>query len=105
MQTLLTNKNRKNKREHRAHCQITKLIKMKKKIISFVGLALFIGAVAFNVQMVNSNDQVNDVVLENIEALADGSVSAGCLCMTQPDSPECYPDECPECGDGIIVCE
>jgi len=78
---------------------------MKKKVISFIGLALFVGGVAFNMQMVNSNDQANDVVLENIEALADGSVSAGCLCMYQPNTEKCWEEACPECGIGVIVCD
>jgi len=42
---------------------------MKKKIISMIGLALFVGAVAFNVQMNLSNNQTSDVTLNNIEAL------------------------------------
>jgi hypothetical protein len=43
---------------------------MKKKIISMIGLALFVGAVAFNVNTVNNNEQKNEVMLKNIEALA-----------------------------------
>ena len=107
MQTLLTNKNQSNKREHRAKCRTSNLQKMKtkKKIITLIGLALFVGGIVFNMHMVHSNDQVNDVVLENIDALASGSVSAGCLCMYQPDEELCWEDECPECGIGVIVCE
>ena len=42
---------------------------MKRKVISIIGLALFVGAVAFNVQMNSANNQTNDVTLKNIEAL------------------------------------
>jgi len=50
---------------------------MKKKIISFVGLALFVGAVALNVQMTNQTD---DVTLKNIEALSASAESSGGNC-------------------------
>jgi hypothetical protein len=44
---------------------------MKKKIISIIGLALFVGAIAFNLQMNSgNNDQLSDVTLKNIEAMA-----------------------------------
>ncbi|MBS3742275.1 MAG: hypothetical protein KGY74_09160 [Candidatus Cloacimonetes bacterium] len=43
---------------------------MKRKIISFVGLLLFVGVVAFNMQMVNSNNQSNKIKLKNVKALA-----------------------------------
>ena len=70
MQTLLTNENQSYKRGHRARSNITNLRIMKRKIISFVGLLLFVGVVAFNMQMVNSNNESNELVMENIEALA-----------------------------------
>jgi len=37
-----------------------------------IGLALFVGAVAFNVQMNSANNQTSNVTLKNIEALAIG---------------------------------
>jgi hypothetical protein len=44
---------------------------MKKKIISISGLALFVGAMAFNMHMSSvNNDQLSNVTLKNIEALA-----------------------------------
>jgi hypothetical protein len=44
---------------------------MKRKVISIIGLALFVGAIAFNVHMnAVNNDQLSDVTLKNIEALA-----------------------------------
>ena len=101
MQTLLTNVNQSYKREHRAHCQITKLIKMKKKVISFIGLALFVGAVAFNVQMTNSNKQGNEVILKNIEALASGS-EAYCKNLPSKNDGKCY--EYTEGGDYVVAC-
>jgi len=52
---------------------------MKKKIISFVGLALFVGAVAFNVQMTNSNKQGNEVILKNIDVIASTGDSGSCV--------------------------
>jgi hypothetical protein len=70
MQTLLTNENQSYKREHRAKCRTSKLRIMKKKIITFIGLALFVGAIVFNVQMTNSNKQSNEVILENIASAA-----------------------------------
>mgnify|MGYP006286232919 FL=1 len=78
MRTLKINKNRKKKREHRAKWRTSNLRIMKRKIISFIGLALFVGAVAFNVQMTNSNSQTNTVKVKKIEALA--STSTVCKC-------------------------
>ena len=54
---------------------------MKKKIISFIGLALFVGAVALNVKVTNSDSQINEltlenVTLENIEAMASAGGGA-----------------------------
>ena len=66
---------------------------MKKKIISFVGLLLFVGVVAFNMQMVSSNVQTSKVTLENIEALASTAI--------------CYwsYDQGWWCGGSIIRCD
>jgi len=50
---------------------------MKRKIISFFGLALFVGAVAFNMHLTNSNIQANDLLLKNVEALASSSCPWG----------------------------
>jgi hypothetical protein len=48
---------------------------MKKKIISFIGLALFVGVVLFNLHMTNQTD---DVTLKNIEAVtASASGTSG----------------------------
>jgi len=60
---------------------------MKKKVISFIGLALFIGAVAFNVQMTNSNKQGSEVILKNIEVIASGGDSGNCLLGGVRDCP------------------
>ncbi|MBS3775756.1 MAG: hypothetical protein KGY70_11250 [Bacteroidales bacterium] len=46
---------------------------MKKKIISFVGLLLFVGVVAYNVYMANSSNLAYKLNLTNIEAVASGS--------------------------------
>ena len=80
---------------------------MKRKVISIIGLALFVGAVAFNFQMNSANNQTRNVTLKNIEALTASAqeVGTGCLCMYQPDTEKCWPVECPECGIGEIVCD
>ena len=59
---------------------------MKRKIISFIGLALFVGAVALNVQMTNSNKQ-DEVILKNIEVIASGGDSGNCLLGGEQDCP------------------
>ena len=83
---------------------------MKKKIISFIGLLLFVGVVAFNMQMVSSNDQANEIRVENIEALA--SSSGECCAATAdfgwqtetpglcscPDGNACFDYSCIENG-------
>jgi len=96
MQTLLTNKNQSIKREHRARYRTSNLQKMKKKIISFICLVLFVGAVAFNIQTLNSNDQTNELVLENVEALAS---------MSDCDGDYCSNFHCEACcSDGEAYC-
>jgi hypothetical protein len=47
---------------------------MKKKIISFIGLALFVGVVLFNLHMTNQTD---DVTLKNIEAVTASASGSG----------------------------
>ena len=61
---------------------------MKRKAILIIGLALFVGVVAFNVQMNLSNNQTSDVTLNNIEALTASAEESG-DCIT-------------ECASGII---
>jgi len=56
---------------------ITKIIIMKKKIIGYIGMAVFAIAIAFNLYMTSSNTQTSSVVLENIEALADSTSGSG----------------------------
>jgi hypothetical protein len=91
MQTLLTNKNQSIKRKHRARSNITNLRIMKRKIISFVGLLLFVGVVVFNMHVVNSKKQVNELEMENIQALASESGDYVCCkprdvkCVVGPD--------------------
>ena len=92
MQTLLTNENQSHKRKHRAMLNITNLIIMKRKIISFVGLALFAGALLFNLNVVNNNNSAPQLKLIDIEAKA--SSSGNC------DSEYNY---CPYDGNGCIV--
>jgi hypothetical protein len=46
---------------------------MKRKIISSVGLLLFVGMVAFNAHLVTSNNQTSQVDLMTIEAQASSS--------------------------------
>lgn len=71
---------------------------MKKKIICIIGLALFVGAIAFNFQ-INSvnNDQLSDVTLKNIEALAAPGDEDD---MTMQ---ECVDQYCP--FEGSLGCE
>jgi len=69
---------------------------MKKKVISFIGLLLFVGVVAFNMHVVDSSDHTSEVTLENIEALASWScigdnftitpIPGGWRCETPGDS-------------------
>ena len=106
MQTLLTNENKSYKREHRAKYRTLKLQKMKKKIISCIATLLFIGAVAFNMQIVNSNNQTSEVTLENIEAMASGSSypyqawrycgwnDLTWACIKEPTATDCYQYVC-----------
>ena len=47
---------------------------MKKKIISFIGLALFVGAVALNVKVTNNDSQINELTIENVKALESSSI-------------------------------
>ena len=58
---------------------------MNRKIISFVGLLLFVGVVAFNMQMVNSTNESNELVMDNIEALASGGVECTSECTNYPN--------------------
>jgi len=45
---------------------------MKKKIISIIGLALFVGAIAFNVDTNSAdNDKKSDVSLMKLKAVSD----------------------------------
>jgi hypothetical protein len=46
---------------------------MKQKIIALIVLALFAGAIAFNVHTNANQNQTSRVTLENIEAMAMGS--------------------------------
>jgi len=50
---------------------------MKKKFLSFIGLVLFIGAVAFNLQINSSTNQASDLTLKNIEALTASAEESG----------------------------
>ena len=68
---------------------------MKRKIITLISLALFMGAVALNVYMTSSNTQTSSVTLENIEALASSSSSSS----SSSGSSDCTT----ECASGIII--
>jgi hypothetical protein len=66
---------------------------MKKKIISMIGLALFVGAVAFNFQMNSDNNQNRGMTMSNLAALTASA---------QEIDPEC-PNGCVE-GSGGCYC-
>ena len=98
---------------------------MKKNFLSFIGLLLFIGAIAFNLQMNSSNNQISNVTLKNIEVLTasaeesstdkkydayscscfiDGDntdfnnfVGVSTTCYEDPEGPmdSCIPSSCP----------
>ena len=50
---------------------------IKKKIASISIAILFIAALAFNMQMANSNNQTNEVTLQNIAALTSSADESG----------------------------
>jgi hypothetical protein len=78
---------------------------MKRKIISFVGLFLFVGVVAFNMQMVNSNEQGQGLILENIEAIASSSVDCDLCVIESGGSTEfaCHYLKDSECSESNIL--
>jgi hypothetical protein len=69
---------------------------MKRKIISFIGLLLFVGVVAFNAQLINKNPQLNEIKLKNIEALSSGGDTCESLdcnrerCYNHENYTRCY---------------
>jgi hypothetical protein len=62
---------------------------MKKKIISMIGLALFVGAVAFNVQMNSDKNQNRVMIMSNLAALTA--------------SAQEIDEECPDYGSGCYI--
>ena len=82
-------------------------MKLQKKVVSISIAILFIGAVAFNVQMNadQNQNQTSKVTMENIEALTSSAseVSIGCICKHINTNLYCYFD-CPECGKGDLLC-
>jgi hypothetical protein len=67
---------------------------MKRKIISFVGLILFVGVVALNLNTISTDNQSNEVLLKNIEAIASGGGY----------EVDCYPEQT-SWGDGYYRCD
>ena len=61
---------------------------MKRKIIIFIGLALFTGLAVFNLHISNANAQNNEITLKNIEALATSSSEDLC------EQYDCYEWRC-----------
>jgi len=83
---------------------------MKKKIITLIGLALFVGAVAYNMQIVNLNDHSNKLTLDKIEAIASGGGECECECpdgngsCTGTESCDCSSDWILYCDDVTVYC-
>jgi len=50
---------------------------MKRKVLILIGLALFVGAVTFNLQMNSSNNETSDLTLKNIKALTASAEESG----------------------------
>ena len=73
---------------------------MKKKIIGYIGMAVFAIAIAFNLYMTSSNTQTSSVVLENIEALADSTSGSGSGSIS---GAVCAYQCCDECWIGCNV--
>ena len=71
---------------------------MKKKVLfSILGIALFAVVIGFNTYKKSSSD----LTIKNIKAIAQPTVEVGTPCMNW-DGYQCY-DECPECGNGVLI--
>ena len=57
---------------------------MKKKVFLIIGGAVFAIAVVFNISISFRGDSLSDFTLANVEALANGEVIAGPLCVYVP---------------------
>lgn len=70
---------------------------MNRKILSLIALLLFVGVMIFNVNTIYNKEQTNELILENIEALA----SSGECCRATKDTGyrTQTPDLC-QCDDG-----
>lgn len=80
---------------------------MKKQILSFIGLALFVGAVAFNLQTNSSGNQQGEVTLKSIKVLTATASEASCTCYCDDDNGECTGYESCDCSmsDWYIICD
>jgi hypothetical protein len=65
---------------------------MKKKILSMIGLALFVGAVAFNMHFDSGKTSTSDITLKNIEALAGTDAELVNCLYGGPDRCGLWPD-------------
>ena len=74
----------------------------------FIGLALFVGAIAFNLQMNSSNNETSDLTLKNIKAITasaeeddEDDILYGHYCARYyVNDPVMGPSYCWECRPG-----
>ncbi len=81
---------------------------MKRKVLILIGLALFVGAVAFNLQMNSINEQTSNLTLKQLEATAynlDGE--AYCECECDDGNGMCRGYESCDCSQSswYVVCD
>ena len=72
---------------------------MKKKIISIIGLALFMGAVVFNVQMNNLDQQDSKLTLSEIAMASTNSVEKVTCSTYCAEVPGCACHWCDPCNN------
>lgn len=72
---------------------------MKKKVIKFTVLAVFAFITGLNVYKAQTEVQLSDAQMKNIEALASGEAGT----TPQPEKPDCLPEKDAQCWLPIVT--
>lgn len=85
---------------------------MKRKLISIIGLGLFVCAIGFNSQINSTDNKQDEVTLNSIKILTASASEASCTCKCEDGSSctgyetcDCTSDWIKYCDDVTLYCE